>query len=147
MSADGGKKAAWTEEEDELLDAGRPFTAQEDAEIIRRQREFGNKWATIALHLGGRSDNAIKNRWNSALRKQLPMVAGADDGHHHDDDAEEVAAEDDVPVCLELFPLTAGSLKEEAAAAAGEGDVVTDLTLGLPGGEAEEAVVDLALRL
>ncbi|KAF7041483.1 hypothetical protein CFC21_051274 [Triticum aestivum] len=119
----------------------RPFTPEEDEEIIRRQREFGNKWATIARYLTGRSDNSVKNRWNSTLRKQL---LGA---HATEDDA--AAAEDDqaVRVCLQLFPMTAGVLEEEAeAAAAAEGDVTTDLTLGLPGlGEA--SAVDLSLSL
>ncbi|KAH8967170.1 hypothetical protein BDL97_03G064700 [Sphagnum fallax] len=46
-----------------------PWTPQEDATLMQAHRNFGNKWADIAKLLPGRSDNAIKNRFNSALKK------------------------------------------------------------------------------
>jgi hypothetical protein len=51
------KKTDWTPEEDELL--------------IKLHAELGNQWAKLAQRLEGRTDNAIKNHWNSTLRRRL----------------------------------------------------------------------------
>jgi hypothetical protein len=45
------------------------WTPEEDAIISELVRQMGTKWASIAKHLQGRTDNSIKNRYYSSLKK------------------------------------------------------------------------------
>ncbi len=55
-------KAAWTTEEELVL--------------LQAHRELGNKWVDIAKRLNGRTDNAIKNHWNSSLKRRIVEETG-----------------------------------------------------------------------
>ncbi|KAL0353401.1 UNVERIFIED_CONTAM: Transcription factor [Sesamum angustifolium] len=46
------------------------FTPQEEQTIIDLHTSIGNKWSKIASYLPGRTDNEIKNVWNTHLKKR-----------------------------------------------------------------------------
>ncbi|CAI0550038.1 unnamed protein product [Linum tenue] len=46
------------------------FTKEEEAAIVALHESLGNKWSIIATHLPGRTDNEIKNYWNTHVTKK-----------------------------------------------------------------------------
>ncbi|KAI3462921.1 hypothetical protein Pfo_019584 [Paulownia fortunei] len=47
------------------------FSLQEEQTIIQLHALLGNRWSAIATHLPKRTDNEIKNYWNTHLKKRL----------------------------------------------------------------------------
>ncbi|KAF5202577.1 3R MYB protein [Thalictrum thalictroides] len=47
------------------------WTQEEELTLIRAHQLYGNKWAELTKFLPGRTDNAIKNHWNSSVKKKL----------------------------------------------------------------------------
>ena len=48
-----------------------PWTREEEWILYLQNRDEANQWAVITKMLEGRTDNGIKNHWNSSMKKKI----------------------------------------------------------------------------
>ncbi|KAH0893837.1 hypothetical protein HID58_056266 [Brassica napus] len=75
------------------------FTEDEDELIIKLHSLLGNKWSLIAGRLPGRTDNEIKNYWNTHIRRKL-INRGIDPTTHRPVQESSSASQDSKPTQL-----------------------------------------------
>ncbi|KAJ8566931.1 hypothetical protein K7X08_019139 [Anisodus acutangulus] len=75
------------------LKRGALSEAEED-QIIQLHARLGNRWSKIASYFPGRTDNEIKNHWNTRIKKRLQLL-GIDPLTHQPIDKEKYQEEPD----------------------------------------------------
>ncbi|AQK91891.1 Transcription factor MYB86 [Zea mays] len=116
------------------------FSQQEEDLIVALHEILGNRWSQIASHLPGRTDNEIKNLWNSCLKKKLrqrgidpathkPIAAEAGSAPLHRDDQSKPQQQPAAAAVFDPFPVTDFGFDLGAAALYGDdvgGDASSD---------------------
>ncbi|KAL2621745.1 hypothetical protein R1flu_001950 [Riccia fluitans] len=68
------------------------FTSQEDRIICQLHEQIGSRWSKICAQLPGRTDNEIKNHWNTRLKKKLFQPVNTNAYHYRHPSSHEISS-------------------------------------------------------
>jgi hypothetical protein len=57
----------WNNHLDPLINKGE-WTYLEDLTLLQKHKDIGRKWSIIAKEFKGRTENSVKNRWNTLIK-------------------------------------------------------------------------------
>ncbi|WCJ37644.1 MYB-like transcription factor 4 [Euphorbia peplus] len=111
------------------------FTHQEDELIIHLHTLLGNKWSLIAARLPGRTDNEIKNYWNTHIKRKL-YNRGIDPQTHRPLNSTTVEIDRSSKVCKSEYSNSGEDSNCSSGVSTVEElvypDINLDLSIGLP---------------
>ncbi|KAK1307596.1 Transcription factor RAX3 [Acorus calamus] len=84
------------------------FSDDEDRIICTLFATIGSRWSIIAAQLPGRTDNDIKNYWNTKLKKKLLGISSSQRKQHHRHQQQQQSQQQQQPLQPQLSSRTTG---------------------------------------